>query len=179
MRVQEAMGFLSESELNSITCSHLAPANEKRNQMLASQGDDNEGEEADNGEDEEEEDDDSATQPPVKRFKPNPTPAAKPLKAEWDEEEEEDLDAIYGEFGEDEDEDDFCTQPYGEEEKAKPEEESLSDLDDDEIDAMINDDSEVRINEMIWESMYSEWEKERQGAYSFHFPVSRISVSHK
>jgi len=157
MRVQEAMGILSESELNSITCSRLAPANEKQKEILASQSNE-EGQGEGDGPVDGEEDDDSATQPPAKRFKPNPS-AAKTLKEECDEEDEEDLDAIYGEFG-DEDEDDFCTQPYGEE-MLKPEE-SLSDIDDDEINAMINDDSEVRINEMIWNSMYSEWEKARQ-----------------
>jgi len=151
MRVQEAMGFLSESELNSITCSHLAPANEKRNEMLAEQG----------SEPEDEEDDDTATQPPPKRFKANPTPIT--LKEEWDD-EEEDLDSIYGEYG---DEEDMPTQVYGyEEEEEKPgceiECESLSDIDDDEIEYMINDENEVRINEMIWKSMYGDWEKERE-----------------
>ena len=60
----------------------------------------------------------------------------------------------------------FYDSPVAEEEETEPVEESLSDLNEDEINLLINDDTEVRMNEIIWESMYSDWEKEQQGLCS-------------
>jgi len=48
------------------------------------------------------------------------------------------------------------------EEAGEPEIESLSDIDDEEIDSLINNESEVRMNEIIWQNMYSDWEEKQK-----------------
>ena len=43
--------------------------------------------------------------------------------------------------------------------------ESISDIEDEEIDHLIAGEAEIKMNEIIWDSMFKDWEEEQKGIY--------------
>jgi len=129
--IKAALGDIGDEDLDNISSSNLAPANERRDQIRSA----------------------SDAEPPTKKTKTGSHPLS-------DEEDELDLN-LFDPLNPD----NYIYSEYPEDEAQEPEEhieESLSDIDDAEIDLLINDSAEIRMNEIIWDSMYSDWEKEKK-----------------